>query len=256
MNDTTKKVTKEVAVIPEAKNVQSVDSFIDKAIASNASVEVLERLFTLHTQVEDRNAKSAFVGALAEFQKECPVIQKTKKVNNKDGTLRYQYAPLDGIHEQIKSALSGAGLSYSWDVKNPDKMMEVTITLTHVQGHSVTSTLGIPIATEGFMTEPQKYASAQTYAKRYTLLNVLGITTADEDTDATDVNTEKDALSPKSKIIFNLRRLGYDTDDKTVIEETVKKITSLKLVEKNYSEIVDRLELSVKEKEEYENSEI
>ncbi len=88
------------------------------------------------------------------------------------------------------------------DVEHKDAHMKVTCKLTHFKGHSETSTFEIPISKDQYMTEPQKYASAQTYAKRYTFTNVLGITTADEDTDATDVGEEGDVKSEKSKIVF------------------------------------------------------
>lgn len=246
------KKTKEVAV----QETKQVDSFIDKAIAVNAPVETLERLFALHEKVEARNAKAQFVQAVADFQKDCPKIEKSKKVNGKDGKLRYQYAPLDAIHDQIKEHVAKHGLSYRWDVEQPDGEMKVTVTLTHVGGHSETSTLSIPIDSDGYMTQPQKYASAQTYAKRYTLLNVLGITTADEDTDATDVGEEPDAKSPKAKIVLRLKQLGFETNDKVVIEEKVLELTKLKLVEKNFDEIVTRLTECVKEKQEYDNSKV
>lgn len=232
-----------------------VGDFIAKAIETNAPVETMERLFALHEKVEANKAKSAYVEALALFQSECPVIKKNKKVMNKDGrTVRYEYASLDGIGVQIKKHLAANGLSYSWDVKKKDNNMEVVCTVTHKFGHSESSTIEIPISADGYMTEPQKYASAQTYAKRYTLINALGITTADDDSDASDVGDQKDALDPKAKIMFNLRRLGYDMHDREVIEEKVKELTKLQLEEKNYSEIVSRLEALVIEKEEYEQS--
>lgn len=234
----------------------SVDSFIAQAIQSNASVETLERLFALHKEVKAEQAKSQFIQALAEFQASVPTIEKTKKVYGKDKKLRYVYAPLDGIHETIKKPLAQAGLSYQWDVTQVDDHMKVTITLTHVGGHAVTSTLAIPIDKDGFMTAPQKYASAQTYAKRYTLINVLGITTSDEDTDATDVAKEKAPMSVKSKILFNLKTLNYDTTDRTVIEDTVKKLTGLDLIEENFDEINNRLEVLVVEKQEYDSSQV
>lgn len=238
----------------EQKSPTQVDSFIEQAIAAKAPVETLERLFKLHKEVQAEQAKSAFTQALADFQGECPKIEKNKKVLNKDGrSVRYQYASLDSIGNQIKETLKKHNLSYSWDVEKKDNNMLVTVTVTHVLGHSEKSSIEIPIAVDGYMTEPQKYASAQTYAKRYTLINALGITTADEDTDATDVADQKNAKSPKSRIVLSLRRLGYETDDAEVIKEKVKELTKLPLVEKNYEEIASRLDALVKEKEEYEN---
>jgi len=99
------------------------------------------------------------------------------------------------------------------------------------------------------MTSPQSYATAQSYAKRYTLLNVLGIGTADEDTDATDSDNNAEPQSQKSKIILLLRKLGRKTETKEEIEKAIKEITSLPLKEENYDVIIERLEITINEKE-------
>lgn len=236
---------------------QSVDALISQAVDKNLPVETMERLFSLREKVKAEQAKEAFVGALAGFQNDCPVIEKTKSVLNKDGTLRYKFAPIDSIVDQIKEPLSQNGLSYTWDIKHEEDKMIATAKITHILGHSETSTFAVPIDKEGYMTAPQKYASAQTFAKRYALTNALGISTSEEDTDATDVGEEKDVKSDKSKIIFLLRRLGFETNTKEGIEKVVKETTKLSLEEGNYTEIILRLETLVKEREEHdENSKV
>jgi hypothetical protein len=255
-----KKQDKEIVVqenIVVAQTNQSVDSFITLALSNNAPIETLERLFALHKEVEAEKAKSAYVQALANFQRNCPVIEKKKKVMNKDGqSVRYTFAPLDVIVEQIKEVLGNNGLSYTWTVENKDVAMTANAKVTHIQGHSETSSFTIPIDMDGYMTAPQKYASAQTFAKRYALCNVLGISTGDEDTDATTVNNEKVAKSDKAKIMFLLKALGKEIKDKETIVNTIQELTQLEPVDKNYVEIVSRLEVLVKEKNEYDNSQI
>ncbi len=248
MTKTTK--AKEVAVIDEVK-INSTEMLIQTAISSGASVEIMERLFALRANVKAEAAKEAFVRAMGKFQNDCPVIKKTRKVMNKDGrSVRYQFAPLEAIVEQIKRPVMDNGLSYSWDTEHIEGHMKVTCTITHVLGHSKSSTFEIPIDSEGFMTAPQKYASAQTFAKRYTLCNALGISTGDEDTDATDVGKEKTPKSDKSKILFLLRTLNMLYATKEQAEASVKKATGLELVDANLSEIVTRLEVLVTEQNE------
>lgn len=236
------------------KDDKSVASFITKAIEMNAPIETLERLFALHKEVQAEQARAAYTQALAKFQKECPEIKKNKIVKNKDGqSVRYKFASLDSITMQIKDVVAKNGLAYTWDVIKKDNNMSVTCTITHVLGHKEQSTFEIPITPSDFMTQPQTYASAQTFAKRYTLMNALGIATAEEDTDATDVKQQKNAKSPKAKIVIALKRLGYATDDVVVIKETIMKLTQLELVEKNYEEIVARLNVAITEKEEHDH---
>lgn len=232
-----------------------IQNMIQQAIQSGASVETMERLFQLYTNMKGEKAKEEYVKALAQFQSQCPVIEKKKKVNGKDGKLRYTYAPLEDIIQQIKKPLADNGLSYSWDIQHENNHMIATVSITHTMGHTEKSTFEIPIDPNQYMTSPQRYASAQTYAKRYTLTNALGISTADEDTDAVDVNTEKNAKSVKSQIVFLLKQLGEDVKTKESITKAVKAKTNLSLIEKNYEEIVTRLEVIINEQS-YEDSKV
>ncbi len=239
-------MSKEIAVSQSAQ----VETFISQAIAANLPVESMERLFALRKEVKAELAKEQFTVALGKFQGECPTIKKTKKVNDKAGKLRYQYAPLDGIADQIRKSLAKNRLAYSWDVKNIEGHMQVTCKITHVLGHFETSMFEIPVDKEAYMSAPQKYASAQTFAKRYTLINALGISTGDEDQDANDVGKEPTPKSEKSQIVFLLKELKQKTGTAAECSDAVKKLTSLVLEEKNFGQIIDRLEVIVEERHE------
>ena len=227
---------------------KQVNQFIQSAIEKGLPVETMEKLFALHKEVKAEQAKSAFIAALGNFQNEVPIITKTKKVLNNNGSVRYQYAPLETIIEQIKIPLSANGLSYSWTVENKEGFIKATAKATHAFGHSEESSFEIPVDKGGFMTAPQQYASALTFAKRYALINVLGISTSEEDLDATDVNKEKDVKSIKAKIIFRLKTLEKKTETKEDILKAVAELTQLSLNDKNLSEIASRLQVLIDEK--------
>ena len=236
---------------------QSIDRFIETALSTKASPETLERLFALQEKANAQRAKAAFVQALADFQNDCPIIEKKKRVFNKDGkTVRYQYAPLDVIIGEIKAPLAKHGLSYRWETKQEPGLMTAIATITHINGHSETSEFQVPIDKDSYMNAPQQYASALTFAKRYSLCNALGISTGDEDNDATTVNKEADAKNPKAKIVFLMRRLGQEPKTAAEFEEAAKKLTQLDLKAENYQEIIGRLEVLVSEREEYEKSNV
>lgn len=233
----------------------SIDAIITQAIQANASVETMEKIFSLREKMKAEQAKEAFVSALANFQSSCPIIEKKKKVFNKDGkTVRYIFAPIDSIVEQIRESLVRNGLSYSWTIENQPTMVKAICTITHILGHKETSSFEVPIDPESYMTAPQRYASASTFARRYSLCNALGISTGDEDLDGNNVNKEKDAKSIKSKIVLQLRTLGNDTKTKTSIEKAVLEHTQLELKEENYVEISSRLGILIDES--HESSEI
>lgn len=232
------------------KEGTSIDVLLSQAVEKGVPVETMERLLAMRKEINKENAKAAYVKALAQFQKDCPEIKKTKKVMNKDGqTVRYMYAPLEDIISGIKELLAKQELSYTWDVEHSEKGLTAIAKITHSMGHSETSKFQVPIDTGGFMTAPQKSASALTFAKRYSLCNALGISTGDEDDDANTAGKEPDAKSEKSKIILLLRRLDKPTKTKDEIEDGVQDLTSLGLEEKNFEEIINRLEVLVLEKE-------
>ena len=253
MSEKKKKET-EVVATPTDRPAE-VTGLIAQAVALKADVATLERLFALQKEVNAEAAKTAYVRAISAFQSACPVIKKTKKVMNKGGaSVRYQYAPLDAIVDQIKVPLKNVGLSYRWETENGDKLIKAVCTITHELGHSESSSFTVPVDTNEYMTSPQRYASALTFAKRYALINALGISTGEEDTDATDVEKSKEPRSEKSKIVFCLKTLGKPSNTKEKVEEAVKSLTGLELKDENLGEILSRLEVLVQEKNEYDHS--
>lgn len=249
-----KKPKKEMVLAPRQDDAGSVNALISQAVAANVPIETLERLFTLRERVKAEQAKEAFVKALAGFQGELKTIVKTKKVMGKDGKLRYMFAPMDSIIEQIKGPEAKYGFAHTWTV---DSTVSGYITaickITHELGHSETTDFKVPIMANEFMNAPQHVASALTFAKRYSLCNALGIATGDEDVDANLGAKDKMPPSQKAKIVILLRALGQ-TSLKTEADyaRAVELFTQLRLEDANHGEIVSRLTILVKEKEGYE----
>src|SRR3990167_3385329 len=178
--------TKKIAVIKNQSAISqnSAEALIAQAIEKNIPVDVMERLLAMRTQVKAEQAKEAYYEAMANFQNQCPIIQKTKVVMNKDGkTVRYKYAPIDSIIEQVKEFIKQNGFSYSINTKMNDGIT-ITCQVTHKLGHSEISEFSVPIEKDAYMNDQQKVAAASTFAKRYAFCNAFGILTGDEDTDA------------------------------------------------------------------------
>ncbi len=246
-------MTKEITKKEENTQIVSVDSFISEAIKQNASVETMEKLFALHKEVKAEKAREEFVRALSEFQGKCPIIKKNKDVLNKDGrSVRYSYASLDSIVSQVKGLLAECGLSYTITTKHETGFITTICKITHIAGYSQESDSKMPIDTEGFMTAPQKYASTQTFAKRYAFCNALGILTGEDDFDAVDVDKKPDIdqiSSLKGKITFLLKKLDVNVDDKKEVVKEIRSKTKLDVTDENLEEIKNRLEILVLESE-------
>lgn len=208
---------KKIQKVEEKAPVFNIETLINQAVSKDVSVESLSRLLDMRKELKAEWAKEQYIKSLIAFKAQCPIIKKTKPVYEKDKkTIRYRFAPLEDIDEQIKKPLTDNGLSYNFNPVNKDNMIGVSCTITHIAGHSFTGEpFYLPIGTEQFMSEVQKFGARMTFAKRYVLLMALGLNTADEDTDA----VEKPAVDT----------VGIDESDIKAIDESIDQAALLKL---------------------------
>lgn len=161
-------------------------TLLEQAVAKGVDLEQLTKLMDLQERWEKKEAKKAFLDALADFQTKVPVIPKKNiaKINSQKGNYTYRFATLGTIAATIKEALKMCGLSYRWDFKESNGKMLVTCYLSHRDGHTETSEMYAAMDASGGKNEIQQKGSTQTYLQRYTLIGALGLATADEDNDA------------------------------------------------------------------------
>lgn len=174
----------EIVAKHDAVSVNPQD-LISKAIENNVPIEQLEKLLAMRRELKAENAREAYFESLSKFQKECPVIKKTSIVNEKNSDkVRYKYASLDTIVEQVKKPLKKHGFSYTIKTKQTDKSVTAICQAHHEFGHTEESEFEIPLDSSAYMNVSQRVASALTYAKRYAFCNAFGIMTGDPDDDA------------------------------------------------------------------------
>jgi hypothetical protein len=258
-----KNEVKSIVKVP-SENVQGL---IQRAIDKGVPVETMERLLAMRNQLKAEFAKESFNRAMASFQSQCPVIQKTKIVKNKDGTIRYQYAPLDAIVAQTKELIKDNGLSYTIDTENKEGFVKAICRITHEAGHSETSGFEVPIDRDAYMNEQQKYASALTFAKRYAFCNGFGILTGDEDNDSNSLEVKKEKepftggeysqntkpiTEPQQKKIWaQIKQLGAEDREEAIekvnfylpADKQVKKLTDLDIA--SASQLIKKLEIEI-----------
>ena len=175
-----------LAVRPEVADPQ-VMALLRAAVEKGVAVETLERLMTLHERIAARQAEGEFLAARAQFQAECPAVAKKSSADftsKGGGRISYSYAELDEIARTIRPHLHRLGLSYSWDSSVENGKVKAVCFLEHVAGGKKTATFEAPLDDRASMSGPQRVAAALTYARRQTLIQVLGLTTTDEDDDA------------------------------------------------------------------------
>jgi hypothetical protein len=184
-------VENDMALVPR----ENVEQLIARAIDKNSTVETMEKLLSMRRELKAEWAREEYHKSLAAFQRACPVIKKDKIVRNRDGTERFRYAPIESIVNQTKDLIEEHGFNYKTDSPKIEQagFVSAICIITHKAGHAETSSFGVPIDKDAFMNEPQRFASALTFAKRYAFCNGFGILTGDEDD-----NAEK-ATAPPAK---------------------------------------------------------
>lgn len=157
---------------------------IQLAIEKGADVDRLSALMDLEERYRARLAVEGFNEARSAFQAQCPDIPKTKEVKNRDGSVRYRFAPLDQIMKRVAPSLQSNGLSYRWETEKAEDGVSVICYLTHRLGHESASRAFIPAVTGHGTNAAQDEGSAISYGKRYSFCNALGLQ-PDEDDDGT-----------------------------------------------------------------------
>lgn len=171
----------ELSTVPEQKREMSIqDALISIVQRADIDPDRLEKFLDLQIKMESRQAEQALSRALAEFQKECPIIKKTKKSHNSN------YAPYDEIKSVVQPIAHKHGLSWSFTVNDKSAAeKEMVITVRHTQGAQFQSSYSFPAMDDGGkMNASQRTKSANSYAKRASLENALDIATTEMDDDA------------------------------------------------------------------------
>lgn len=168
-----------LASVDEGSRILAV---IQHSLERGLSVEAMSGMLDLYERVHRRTAEHEFAGAFARFQSRCPSVQKvrTAKVAMKSGgSYSFTYADYEAIADEVGPHLSAEGFSYTFDTEATAAMLKVTCTLRHVAGHSVSASFACPTENASGATPQQKFGGARTYAKRMTLIDVLGLTLTD-----------------------------------------------------------------------------
>jgi len=156
---------------------------MQSAIANGVDADQLTKLMDLQERYQANEAKRAFANAMADFQAKCPTIFKSRKAD------RYTYAPLDTIIKTIRPYLEAAGLSVRFSTLLTETTVITAIcTVSHRDGHSEVSEFAACVDDKMRVNETQKIGSANSYAKRYALMNALNLVASDEDDDGVAAN--------------------------------------------------------------------
>jgi len=185
-------MTTEAVVVPSNESrLARLDpqALIAQAITAGAGIDTVERLVALAKDVREVQAREAWYAAMAEFQRICPPIFKERTGQTR--SYSYRYSSIDDVLGVIQPVMGPLGLSVSWKTRFEPGSAVANCRISHALGHFEESgELAIPIekSEDGKGATPaQRVGIAMTYAQRYTLKAVAGVTPTDaEDTDGAE----------------------------------------------------------------------
>ena len=125
------------------------------------------------------HANPAFWAALAGFQGAVRGVGKDRK----NPHLGNKYATLESVFDTIREPLAEHGLSVTQMSLVDAQRAGCCTVVAHAEGGYIECTLMLPIGEHKGISAAQAIGISLSYARRYALMGVLGLATADEDTD-------------------------------------------------------------------------
>lgn len=190
----------------------------------------LRELIAAQKEILALNAEAVFNQAFAAMQPELPEIEENGKRIVK-GELHNTYAKYEDIMKAIRPVLARFGFSISFRTSFPDAAtIRVTGILSHAMGHSRESMFeGLPDV-GGSKNALQERASTTQYGRRYTLIDLLGLSTRGADDDG---QAGGDAMSrARDAAQGDKPKREYKTDPNDTRPITDKQVSRLRAIVK------------------------
>lgn len=211
-------------------------TLIQQAIAGDASIEKMEQLLSLQLRWEENEARKAYNQAMSNFRAECPTIDRARKGHNT------KYAGLAESIEAIRGLLTKHGLSHQWKTAQEGNQVTVTCNVTHILGHSESTSLTAAPDTSGSKNNIQAIGSTVSYLQRYTLFAILGLSSREMDDDGNQgkgAHVEKISEEQEMNILSLIAEVNAD-ESKFCVAYQIQQVADLPAVK--YEKAVKQLE--------------
>lgn len=205
--------TVEPAPLPALPEVSGFLQMIERASRDpSVDIDKMERLLQMQERMLSRHAEIAFNAALSQVQLELPELPERGSIKNKSGGVQSTYTLWEDLNEIIKPILSRHGFALSFRTGNEGAKAVVTGVLSHAAGHSVSSTMHLPIDDSGSKNAVQGLGSSTAYGKRYVAGALLNLTSRGEDDDGAGGKVK--SLTDAQKKTFREAMTVVDTLEK------------------------------------------
>lgn len=203
-------------IVNDVPEIVTPMTMIDRALATGAAPETLEKLLALQERWEANQGRKAFDEAMAAAKAEIPTIRKNRTVDftSSKGRTHYKHEDLAEIAATVNPILSKFGLSYRFKTTNaPNEPITVTCIITHRMGYFEETTLSGPRDDSGNKNAIQQVGSTLTYLQRMTLKAALGLA-ASEDDDGRKSSESDEPINQAqaARVLALIEETGTDTE--------------------------------------------
>lgn len=148
----------------------------------------------------EQEEKKELYADLIKFRK----ALKQPKKDTQNTFFNSKYVTLEGVQKAIDEAIQETGLSYFQQIRNTENGVSVNTIIVHESGQALQSGW---LALNPVKQDPQGYGSAITYARRYQLSAMFGISSdLDDDGNASSQPQQPQRQQPRQA----QRRYDYD----------------------------------------------
>lgn len=146
--------------------------------ASDPTVDIdkMERLIALQVRLMEMESVRSFNADIAAMQEKIIPVIKRGKADYGNNSTKYSYAKYADIDAVIKPVLTEFGFSLSFSIEGNHYVGK----LSHKLGHSISTSIELPIDKTGSKNAIQAQGSTITYAMRYLASMLLNIATLDD----------------------------------------------------------------------------
>ncbi|HUC70424.1 MAG TPA: ERF family protein [Stellaceae bacterium] len=188
--------------------------------ATDPAVDVakMEALLRMQRELEADQARAAFNAAYARLQARLPRITRRGKIaypgksGGKGSSI--PFARWEDIDAAIRPLLIAEGFSLIFDSPSGgDGRLLCSGTLLHVDGHSRSASIPLPLDTSGGKNNLQAGGSAASYGQRYTTRMLLNLVFEGEDDDGAKGGAEYISAEQVKELSDLMRELAVNLDD-------------------------------------------
>ena len=189
------------AAVPEIVSPSAqLMGVISQAVSNeNFDPAKLEHLLDIQTKWQEREALQAYAQAFARMQPNLPEVKKlaTATIKSRDNgpSHSYSYARFSDVITAIKPVLQEHGFGLSHSVNTESESVKVKATLWHEGGHCESTVIDLPHDKTGSKNSIQAVGSSIEYGRKYSTWSLLGLATAEDDTDAGPVDDNSPYIS-------------------------------------------------------------